>query len=316
MGKIDMCTREYMSNPRFFADAFNYYFFHGKQVVKPDELTIQDTNELSLTYGDDDGVIVPTQKIRDVLKMWTIMTSEDATYMLLGIENQANIHYAMPIRNMLYDAMNYSFQVEELGKKHRKIKDFKGDEFLSGFKKTDKVKPVFTLVIYWGTKEWDAPRSLYEMLDIKAEILENIKGYLNDYKIHLIIPNEIENFEQFSTELEYCFRYIQASTEKTKLKKLIRDYKDIYSNLDKISGYLLEMLTDTQLPKSVEKGDSINMCKAIEEMLEEAEARGIEKANMESAKILFENGGTMEMALKIFPSLKEAELLAIKGTCN
>lgn len=27
MGKIDMCTREYMSNPRFFADAFNYYFF-------------------------------------------------------------------------------------------------------------------------------------------------------------------------------------------------------------------------------------------------------------------------------------------------
>lgn len=184
MGKIDMCTREYMSNPRFFADAFNYYFFHGKQVVKPDELTIQDTNELSLTYGDDDGVIVPTQKIRDVLKMWTIMTSEDATYMLLGIEN------------------------------------------------------------------------------------------------------------------------------------LIKDYKDIYSNLDKISGYLLEMLTDTQLPKSAEKEDSINMCKAIEEMLEEAEARGIEKANMESAKILFENGGTMEMALKIFPSLKEAELLEIKGTCN
>lgn len=167
-----------------FADAFNYYFFHGKQVVKPDELTIQDTNELSLTYGEDDGVIVPTQKIRDVLKMWTIMTSEDATYMLLGIEN------------------------------------------------------------------------------------------------------------------------------------LIKDYKDIYSNLDKISGYLLEMLTDTQLPKSAEKEDSINMCKAIEEMLEEAEARGIEKANMESAKILFENGGTMEMALKIFPSLKEAELLEIKGTCN
>lgn len=36
MGKIDTCTKEYISNPRIFADAFNYYFFHGKQVVKPD----------------------------------------------------------------------------------------------------------------------------------------------------------------------------------------------------------------------------------------------------------------------------------------
>ncbi|MBR3807450.1 MAG: hypothetical protein IKJ15_03640 [Lachnospiraceae bacterium] len=37
MGKIDTCTKEYISNPRIFADAFNYYFFHGKQVVKPDD---------------------------------------------------------------------------------------------------------------------------------------------------------------------------------------------------------------------------------------------------------------------------------------
>lgn len=26
MGKTDVCTKEYMSNPRIFADAFNYYF--------------------------------------------------------------------------------------------------------------------------------------------------------------------------------------------------------------------------------------------------------------------------------------------------
>lgn len=317
MGKIDACTKEYMSNPRIFADAFNYYFFHGKQVVKPEELTIQDVTELSLTYGEEqEGIIVPTQKFRDVLKMWTVMTSEDATYMLLGIENQANVHYAMPVRNMLYDALNYSAQVEEVSKQHRKRKDVRGDEFLSGFKKTDKVKPVFTLVIYWGTKEWDAPRSLFEMLDIKEEIADIIREYVNDYKLHIIVPNEIENFEQFSTELGYCFRYIQSSTEAGRLNRLIEDYADIYSNLDKISGYLLETVTDTKISKSAQKEESVNMCKAIEEMIEEAEARGIAKANMETAKIFFENGGTMEMAIKVFPMLTQEELLAIKGTSN
>lgn len=49
--------------------------------------------------------MIHKQKFRDVLKMWTIMTSEDAFYMLLGIENQASIHYAMHVRSMLYDAL-------------------------------------------------------------------------------------------------------------------------------------------------------------------------------------------------------------------
>ena len=164
-------------NPRFFSDAFNYYFFQGKQVVKPEELTVQDITEIAIPYGEEtDSVIIPAQKYRDILKMWTIMTSENATYMLLGVENQANIHYAMPIRNMLYDALNYSSQVEKIGKMHRKKKDITNDEFLSGFKKEDKIKPIFTLVIYWGTKDWDAPKSLYEMFDIQEEMEEVVKN--------------------------------------------------------------------------------------------------------------------------------------------
>ncbi len=220
MGKIDVCTKEYMSNPRIFADAFNY-----------------------------------------------------------------------------------SSQVEEAGKKHRKMKTVKGDEFLSGFKKTDKVKPVFTLVVYWGAKEWDGPRSLYEMLDVKENMHEFIKEYVNDYKLHIIVPNEIEDFERFYTELGYCFRYIQSSGEKEKLKRLIEDYQDVYSNLDKISGYLLETVTDTKIPKSAKKEGSVNMCKAIEEMIEEA--------TEETAKNLLMNGVSLEVVMKSIPVLKEEEIIAI-----
>lgn len=313
MSKIDVCTKAYMSNPRFFSDAFNYYFFHGEKVVKPEELTVQDIAEIALPYGNgEDDIIIPAQKFRDILKKWTIMTSRDATYMLLGVENQANVHYAMPIRNMLYDALNYSSQVEAIGRKHRRRKDIEGDEFLSGFKKQDKVKPIFTLVIYWGTKEWDAPKSLYEMMDIKEEMIGIIKEYVNDYKLHVIVPNEIENFEQFSTELGYCLRYIQSSTSRLKLEQLLKDHKDVYSRFDKMSGKLIQVVTNTILPKEAEREDSINMCKAIEDMMKDAEAKGTEKAVLETAKRFFETGGTMETALKVFPSLSEEELASIK----
>lgn len=46
---------------------------------------------------------------------------------------------------------------------------------------------MFTLVIYWGTKEWDAPRSLFEMLDMSEEIAEIIKEYVNDFKLYIIV---------------------------------------------------------------------------------------------------------------------------------
>ena len=282
-------------------------------MVKPEELTVQDIAEIALPYGNgEDDIIIPAQKFRDILKKWTIMTSRDATYMLLGVENQANVHYAMPIRNMLYDALNYSSQVEAIGKKHRRRKDIEGDEFLSGFKKQDKVKPIFTLVIYWGTKEWDAPKSLYEMMDIKEEMIGIIKEYVDDYKLHVIVPNEIENFEQFSTELGYCLRYIQSSTSRLKLEQLLKDHKDVYSRFDKMSGKLIQVVTNTILPKEAEREDSINMCKAIEDMMKDAEAKGTEKAVLETAKRFFETGGTMETALKVFPSLSEEELASIK----
>ena len=66
-------------------------------------------------YGEDSKP-VPIQKYRDVLKMVTAMEDNNATYLLLGIENQSQINNAMPVRNMMYDALQYGAQVDELAK--------------------------------------------------------------------------------------------------------------------------------------------------------------------------------------------------------
>ena len=36
-----------------------------------------------------------------------IMYHDKATYMILGVENQTDINYAMPVKNIVYDVLQY-----------------------------------------------------------------------------------------------------------------------------------------------------------------------------------------------------------------
>lgn len=48
------------------------------------------------------------------------MTDGKIEYVLYGVENQAEIHYAMAVKNNLYDALEYAGQVEKIARAHRK----------------------------------------------------------------------------------------------------------------------------------------------------------------------------------------------------
>ena len=165
MGSKDTATIRYMRQNPVFADAFNYFLFGGAPVIDPGLLEEMDTRELAVPYGGEEGVGQPVQRTRDILKVLTAKTDQHMAYLLLGIENQSHIHYAMPVRSLLYDALQYTKQVEEAAASHRKSGDYKGageDDFLSGFMKDDRLLPVVTLVIYFGKECWDGPLSLHE----------------------------------------------------------------------------------------------------------------------------------------------------------
>lgn len=137
LGKKDAVTKEYMRNPIIFADAFNKFLYHGRQVIRPEKLTELDTTEITLPYGEGDAG-VPEQKYRDVLKL--MMTDGEVAYCILGIEGSSDIHYAAPVKNMLYDAMQLAHQVAQAAKSHKKKRDGQetgykpsSDEYLSGF---------------------------------------------------------------------------------------------------------------------------------------------------------------------------------------
>lgn len=135
------------------------------------------------------------------------------------MENQDKIHYAMAVKNMLYDALQYAKQVEESKRSYRdnsKTKEEKvrlnSEEFLSGFRKADRLMPVVTLVVYFGDKEWDGAKSIHEMLSVDDE---KLLSYIPDYSINLIEPAKIsdEEYDRFKTDLGAVMQFIKHQSD-------------------------------------------------------------------------------------------------------
>ena len=163
--KPDTILKNFWRDNGHFADLFNAVFFNGEQVLKPQDLTEADTDVSSMLKFN--GHAETIQKILDVVKK----TAYGVDFVLWGLENQAKIHYAMPLRHMVGDAFSYMKEYDEIAAVNKKNGEFhSADEFLSGFKKTDRLHPVISLCVYYGESEWDGPFSLKDMLEIPEKI--------------------------------------------------------------------------------------------------------------------------------------------------
>ena len=178
--KPDIIVKNYWRNKEQFADFFNAVLFDGKQVIKPKELEDLDTEESSVLehkeYAESIGASRDTVKIR---KKSTVYGVE---FVILGMEGQEHIHYAMPMRVMGYDYAAYQKQYVDNAAKYKTAKSFTEEEYLSKMKKDDRLVPVITVVVYYGEKPWDGAVSLHGMLHISEEM----KPFVNDYRMHLV----------------------------------------------------------------------------------------------------------------------------------
>jgi len=271
MGKANVVTKQYMKDNSRFADVCNFYLFNGEQVIKPEDLAEKDVTELALPKGVKGTVAI--EKIRDVLKSCCVKTAGGVTYLIVGFENQADIHYAMVVRNMLYDALNYSSQVESCAKKHRKNKDVSDAEFLSGFAKTDTLNPVITITIFWNYGTWDGARSLHEILNVQDKA---ILDYVSDYKLNLIVPEEIKNFEKFKTELGPVLEFISDAGNGKRLKKALKEKEERWSVLGNEEVNLINICLDAKLEITNDSGEGAEnkVCKGIIELQEMSRAEG------------------------------------------
>lgn len=294
MADKDTVTKEYMQDEEVFADAFNFLMYDGEQVIRPESLHPLDTIAIVMPYGDDNHT-KPVQKYRDILKMVTAMEDGNAAYLLLGIENQSQVHYAMPVRNMLYDAIQYSNQVSSAAASHRKAENTgeSNAEYLSGFHRSDKLLPVVTLVVYFGANEWDAPKSIHDMLLVQDE---RILAYAPDYRINLIAPEEISDseFAKFHTGLSAVLKYIKYSRDKNKLNAVLSE--DVsFRSVSRKTADVINTVTGSNL-RFKDGEEYVDMCKAIEDMRNDAVHEGaaeIAKNLLKIGKLTYEEIASM-----------------------
>lgn len=182
--KPDIVVKNYWRNNEQFADFFNAVLFDGEQVIKPDELEDIDTEESSVLEHKEYAESIGAS--RDNVKIRKKSTRYDVEFVILGMEGQEHIHYAMPMRVMGYDYGTYKKQYDDNVSKYRHTKGLSDDEFISKMKKTDKFIPVITIVVYYGEKAWEGAISLHGMLNIPEEM----KPFVNDYKIHLVVARK------------------------------------------------------------------------------------------------------------------------------
>jgi len=272
MGKTDIVTKNYMRGSDIFADAFNFLIYNGEARIQSQSLQERDATELAVLFSNDSvkNETEVQQKYRDVLKRAVIMQNKEATYLLLGIENQTDIHYAMPVRNMIYDALQYGKQVSDIAAENRKTgKKRSGGEYLSGFYKEDKLTPVITLVIHFGTELWDGPESLHEMLRVNDK---KILNYIPDYRIHLIDPARLtkEQLELFQTSLREVLGCIKYAKDKERLKEYITENTRMY--MENAAAHVIKVITNT--PITISEEEEIDMCQAVDEMIEDGREEG------------------------------------------
>ena len=284
MGKADISVNNWLEEKERFADLFNGVIFEGKQVIQPNELE-KISPVTSVSTKNRRGKRRNVKKYRDVIMKW----KNEIALVLLANESQDKIHYAMPPKVMIYDSLDYEEQMRENWNKvmtKRKADKTQGnemehltaEEYLSRFRKKDKLIPVISLVLYYGEEEWDGPLCLTDMLSIP----EKWKELVSDYKMNLIQVRESGVLKFQNGDVDTLFKMVRLIYNK-KYAELGERYKG--KPIDAELALVIGAVTNSQriinqALISEKKGKKMNMCKALEEL----EQRGISKGIKQGIK--------------------------------
>lgn len=304
MAEKDVGMKNYLKCKLRFADLINGTIYNGKQIVKEDDLSEQ-PNEYGLILEDKKGKKQVVQRYRDIV----MKAKTGEYYIVFPVENQMNVHYAMPVRMMLYDALAYAEQVKELERKHEKNGEkLKGAEFLSGMKKEDKLIPIVPIVVYYGSVEWDASQDIHSMLELDDSLQnEELKKYVPNYKINLLNVGNVECPENYKSGLQQLFGMLKCKSDKTAMRNYIDKHKEKLSSVDaetfRLLGNLLGNAEEFEKYQKEENG-GIDMCRAFDEIYKEEQEKGRIQGSIEILLDLLKEKG--EISDKLLGKITES----------
>lgn len=270
----DLQEKGYLCTPERFADLINGVVCGGKKILRPSDLTEMDsqTGYLRASNGRGRRTLPRQPRYRDVIRK----AAFGINFMVIGIENQEEVHYLMPLRCMSYDAAEYERQAAVIGNRVKRRTDITSAEFLSGFTKDSRLYPCVTLVLYYG-EDWDGATNLHSILDFTG-IPEELREKVNDYRIYVCEVRKFDKTEVFQTDLKQVFDCIRYADDPDKLYGLISS-DPVYQELDEETyDVIAEHIKTVELLKTKEysrEGGKVNMCNAIAELIQRGRMEGL-----------------------------------------
>ena len=127
-------------------DLFNTVLYDGKQVILPEKLMEADSN-LSGSIQTKKKEDVFVERRADLIRKF----AGDSEYAIFLLENQSHIHYGMPLRVMMYDALGYR---EECAKKKRENKRMQFMQTgMNSCQECEKKRESILYLLWWYTME-------------------------------------------------------------------------------------------------------------------------------------------------------------------
>ncbi len=242
MGAKDITEKILADFNDVFADIINGVLFDGKQVVSEHALeNVKDRSQYKFNN------IIHEQE-RDLAKRWI---PYKICFALYGLEHETGAEPYMPMRIIGYDGAVYRGQ---LTKRERDRPNF----------------PVITIVLYFGTKHWDQPRTLYECMNIQ----ENLKPFVSDYKINVVevafLDDKLDNFHSDFRIIAEYFVNKRRNMEYIPSAQEIQHVDEFLKLLQALTGDDRYFDVLNLLQKEAKK-EGVNMC----EILDKVENRGI-----------------------------------------
>jgi len=252
MGEKDISLKilEYYSD--VFADIVNGLMFEGRPVVTEDALV--DLPGPHSEFMADDHTL--HEQERDVSKLWT---SRNMILSLVGLENQSDVDYDMPLRLISYDGASYKSQL------------------LADKENEPKVRyPVITIVLYFGTRRWTGCTRLSERVNVS----DNLRPFFNDYtaRVYEIAFLEDEQIAHFTSDFRILAEYCVKSRKDpyyVPSPQVIRHVEELMNAFAALAG---DRKSKLLLPLLAKKGDSMPLFNVFEFREELGKARGLEEA--------------------------------------
>ena len=291
----DEIWKVFFSDAARYADLINGLGFSGRQVVKPQDVKERDGQVVFFRSGflknaRNRLLGAAGYHTRDVVRKVIFGTG----FAVVGVENQETVDYSIPLRILLYDAGEYERQAAEI---RRQVRNFMGKEdgsslsageFLYRFRRQDRLKPVITFLLYCGQEEWKGPLSLHDMIDFQG-IPQELRAAVPDYPIHLVEIRKLENTDVFRTDIKQVFDFIRYAQDGERLKQLVEE-EAVYERMAEDAFDVAVTYTkavELAVQKEEYRGkEGINMCKAIQDLMENSRHEGIEQTSLQYNRLI------------------------------